>query len=268
MTVTLLVPMKPPHVGKSRLRGALAPPVSPGSPDLAGLRATGTHTSLVLALARDTVSAAVDTPGVDRVVVVTSDVDALAALAELGADVVDDRGAPDLNAALCTGERLVRAGVTAGAAGPDGAGTDGGATHGGATHGASAAAGAAARGDECDVVGALQADLPALRTVDLAAALAEADGRRAYTADRHGTGTTLLLSAPGQPLAPAFGPGSARAHARSGATAVTAAAPSLRSDVDTPADLRHARTLGLGPSTTALLRPSGSVPAAAYRPEG
>ncbi|MBB3052315.1 2-phospho-L-lactate guanylyltransferase [Prauserella isguenensis] len=253
MTVTLLVPMKPPHVGKSRLRGALAPAVSAGSPDFAGLRSPGTHPSLVLALARDTVSAALDTPGVDRVVVVTSDVDALVALAELGADVVDDRGAPDLNTALRTAERLIRADVTAGAAGTSGAG---------------GAAGAASPGDACGVVGALQADLPALRTGDLAAALAEADGRRAYTADRHGTGTTLLLSAPGEPLAPAFGPGSAQAHAHSGAMAVTAAAPSLRSDVDTPSDLRHARTLGLGPSTTELLGRSGAVPAAAYRPEG
>lgn len=117
-------------------------------------------------------------------------------------------------------------------------------------------------------MGALQADLPALRTGDLAAALAEADGRRAYTADRHGTGTTLLLSAPGQPLAPAFGPGSAQAHARSGAVALTTTAPSLRSDVDTPSDLRHAHTLGLGPRTAELLRLSGAVPAAAYRPEG
>ncbi|MFD6795675.1 MULTISPECIES: 2-phospho-L-lactate guanylyltransferase [Prauserella salsuginis group] len=246
MTVTLLVPMKPPHVGKSRLRGALASPVSPGSPDGAGMRAAEVHTSLVLALARDTVSAALDTPGVDRVVVVTGDVDALTPLAELGAEIVDDRGAPDLNTALRAAEPLVRApcGV---AAGPPGAGGD--------------------RGDR-GVVGALQADLPALRSSDLAAALAEADGRRAFTADRHGTGTTLLLSAPGEPLAPDFGPGSAHAHARSGAVALTTAAASLRSDVDTPSDLRHARTLGLGPSTTELLGRAGAVPAAAHRPEG
>nr|WP_253852864.1 2-phospho-L-lactate guanylyltransferase [Prauserella alba] len=250
MTVTLLVPMKPPHVGKSRLRGALASPVSPGSPGDGAMRGAEMHTSLVLALARDTVSAALDTPGVGRVVVVTRDVDGLASLADLGADVIDDRGARDLNTALLTAERLVRATLTTGRPGSGCAGGTSG------TRGTG------------DVVGALQADLPALRSSDLVAALAEADGRRAYVADRHGTGTTLLLSAPGRPLAPAFGPGSAHAHARSGAVAVTAAAPSLRADVDTASDLRHARTLGLGPGTTDLLGRAGAVAAAAHRREG
>nr|WP_253862901.1 2-phospho-L-lactate guanylyltransferase [Prauserella halophila] len=242
MTVTLLVPMKPPHVGKSRLRGVLTSPGAPTRPDSGGSPAAGEHTSLVLALALDTVSAALDTPGIDRVVVVTRDVHALAPLAELGADVVDDRGAPDLNTALHTAERLVRGGVPDRRPGP---------------------------GRESDtVVGALQADLPALRSTELAAALAEAGGGRAFAADRHGTGTTLLLSAPGRPLAPSFGPGSAGVHARSGAVAVTAAVPSLRSDVDTPSDLHHTRALGLGPATTALLRRTGAAPAAARRPEG
>lgn len=241
VTVTLLVPMKPPHVGKSRLSGALAYLVPPGSPASAGPPAIETHASLVLALARDTVSAALNTPGVDRVVIVTSDVDALAPLAALGADVVDDRGAPDLNAALEVAERLVRTGA---AAGPRGAGGDRG------------------------VIGALHADLPALRSSDLTAALAEADGRRGFVADRHGTGTTLLLSAPGKALAPSFGPGSALAHARSGAVAVTAAVPSLRSDVDTPSDLRHARTLGLGSSTDELVGKTDAAAAAAHGPEG
>lgn len=238
VTVTLLVPMKPPHVGKSRLRGAPTSAVSLDSPRSPGSPATEAHTSLVLALALDTASAALRTPGVSRVVVVTADVDALAPLAALGADVVCDHGAPDLNTALRTAERVVRAG---------------------------AAAGDAEAGDV--VIGTLQADLPALRSRELAEALAEADGRRAFTADRHGTGTTLLLSAPGGSLAPHFGPGSAEAHARSGAVGVTAAAPSLRSDVDTPADLRHARSLGLGPHTTELLG-DADVRAAARSHEG
>ena len=211
VAVTLLVPMKPPRAGKSRLRGAFG--VAP-------------HTSLVLALASDTVSAAVAAPGVDRVVVVTGDVEALATLGDLGADVVDDEGAEDLNAALLVAERRLF--------GPSRAGDA--------------------------VVGALQADLPALRPADLGRALAEAGGRRAFTADRHGTGTTLLLSAPGGPLAPRFGVGSAAAHAASGALALTTSAPSLRSDVDTADDLAYARELGLGTHTAELLTQACAVP--------
>ncbi|PXY26072.1 2-phospho-L-lactate guanylyltransferase [Prauserella coralliicola] len=206
----LIVPLKPPRAGKSRLRGALGYPAD-----------AECHAALVLALASDTLRAATAAPGVRRVLVVGSDTEALAALRELGAEVVDEhrngeeRGG--LNGALRVGERLLRA------------------------------------ADPLAAVGALQADLPALRPGELAAALAEADGRRAFTADRHGTGTTLLLSGAGQPLAPRFGEGSASVHTASGAVPLTLPAPSLRGDVDTPEDLEHARLLGLGPSTTALL---------------
>ncbi|MFC4000599.1 2-phospho-L-lactate guanylyltransferase [Prauserella oleivorans] len=206
MAVDLIVPMKPPHAGKSRLRGVL------GAPDRADC-----HAALVLALAEDTVAAALATPGVRRVVVVSGDPAALAVVRELGAELLAEDAPAGLNAALRAGERLVRA-------------------------------------DDPDaVVGALQADLPALRPAELAAATAEAGRRRAFAADRHGTGTTLLLSAPGEPLDPRFGPDSARDHARSGAVALGLTAPSLRADVDTPADLDHARLLGLGPRTTAIL---------------
>jgi 2-phospho-L-lactate guanylyltransferase len=103
------------------------------------------------------------------------------------------------------------------------------------------------------VIGALQADLPALRAAELSAALAEAGDRRAFVADAEGTGTTLLLSSPGGELAPRFGAGSARAHAESGANPVTAPVPTLRRDVDTPRDLAAAERLGLGRWTTAVL---------------
>ena len=198
--VDLVVPLKPPHAGKSRLRGAVDEPA---------------HPALVLALAADTLAAAV--PAVRRVLVVASDPAAVAGLKEFGVDVVTDDGAPDLNAALRKGERLLRA------------------------------------EDAGSVIGALQADLPALRTDEFAAALAEADGGRAFAADWDGTGTTLLLSAPGGRLDPRFGAGSARAHRDSGAVPLRLAAPTLRRDVDTPADLAHARRLGLGERTTALL---------------
>ena len=174
------------------------------------------HPALVLALAADTVAAA--TSAVRRVLVVASDPDAVAELREFGADVIGDNGAGDLNAALRHGAELLR------------------------------------DSDPGSVIGALQADLPALRPDELVAALAEAGGRRAFAADWAGTGTTLLLSAPGAPLDPRFGPGSATAHRESGARPLLLAAPTLRRDVDTPADLTHARGLGLGKRTTELLR--------------
>jgi 2-phospho-L-lactate guanylyltransferase len=102
------------------------------------------------------------------------------------------------------------------------------------------------------VVGALQADLPALRATELAEAVGRAAGRRAFCADQPGTGTTLLLAAAGGPLAPRFGAGSAAAHAASGAVEVGAELDSLRCDVDTPEDLAAATRIGLGPWTAPL----------------
>ncbi|WP_106178861.1 2-phospho-L-lactate guanylyltransferase [Prauserella shujinwangii] len=178
---------------------------------------TGGHADLVRALAADTLRAATAAAGVRRVVVVATDPGALAELRDTGAEVIGECGARDLNAALRVGERFLRS------------------------------------ADPGGVVGALQADLPALRPEELAAAVAEASGRRAFAADRHGTGTTLLLSAPGGPLDPRFGAGSARAHTESGAAPLLLPAPSLRGDVDTPGDLEHARLLGLGERTAAVL---------------
>jgi 2-phospho-L-lactate guanylyltransferase len=64
-----------------------------------------------------------------------------------------------------------------------------------------------------DAIAALVADLPALRPDELDTALtAAAAHQRSYVPDRQGTGTTLLAVAPGQPLQPAFGAGSAARH--------------------------------------------------------
>ena len=71
---------------------------------------------------------------------------------------------------------------------------------------------------------------------------------RGFVADAEGVGTTLLAAAPGTPLQPRFGADSARAHRDSGAVALPAPA-ALRRDVDTPADLREALRLGVGPRT-------------------
>ena len=103
-------------------------------------------------------------------------------------------------------------------------------------------------------IGALSADLPALRSAELSAALAAAPHGRSFVADAAGTGTTLLLAASGAPLDPAFGLDSAAAHRASGASEIELATlPSLRTDVDTEADLRAAERLGLGPRTRLVL---------------
>jgi 2-phospho-L-lactate guanylyltransferase len=221
----LVVPVKRLSTAKSRLRGAL-----PGVP----------HERLALALALDTVAAAVRCADV---LVVTDDPLAGAELAALGARVVPDPVGPDadgagLNAALAHGADLVP-GMFDGAAGPGG------------PPGAARSAGPERR------IGALTADLSALRPADLAAALAEAAATppgRAFVADAAGTGTTLLLAAPGGPLAPRFGPGSARAHAAGGARPLAGGWPTLRRDVDTAGDLAAAARLGLGLHTAALVR--------------
>ena len=179
------------------------------------------HAELVLSLLVDTVTAAADAEGVRRVLVVCEDARVPEALRGTGVECVDERGLPGLNAALSFGAGLLRE-------------RDG--------HG---------------VVGALQADLPALRSKELAEALAAAEGRRAFCADRSGTGTTLLLSAAGGPLEPRFGVGSAAAHAASGAMTVGAGSDSLRCDVDTADDLLAAAELGLGPRTASLAGQTG-----------
>ncbi|MFT7840003.1 2-phospho-L-lactate guanylyltransferase [Saccharothrix sp. BKS2] len=170
--------------------------------------------ALALAFALDTVAAAL--PVARRVLVVTSDPAVARGLRALG--VESAAGPEGLNEALRFGSSVLR------------------------------------ERDPGSVVGALQADLPALRTAELALAVAAARGR-AFCPDRQGTGTTLLLSEPGGPLEPAFGTGSAAAHAASGATALVGPWPSLRHDVDTAADLDLAADLGLGPRTAAVLSP-------------
>jgi 2-phospho-L-lactate guanylyltransferase len=200
--VDLVVPMKHPRDGKSRLRGAVEADRHPG---------------LVLALAADTLAAVAASARVRRVLLVAADPEAVAELGELGVEIVAEPAEKTLNAAFRHGEALLKA------------------------------------DDPAAVVGALQADLPALRAVDLTAAIAEAAGTRAFVADRQGTGTTLLLAAPGEPLDPRFGPGSARLHAASGAIALSQPLPTLRSDVDTPDDLAHVRALGVGKHTAARL---------------
>lgn len=179
---------------------------------------------LALAMALDTVTAAVECLATDIVVAVCDDDRAVPELRRLGATVVADEPDAGLNPALVHGARA--AGVPA-------------------DH----------------PVAALSADLPALRATDLADVLAAAAAHIAVgratsfvVADANGTGTTLLAAATREHLRPAFGAQSRAAHITAGAVDLTdAAGASLRRDVDTLADLRHAAALGLGGATRGVL---------------
>lgn len=178
---------------------------------------TAAHAELVAAVALDTVEAALRAEGVNGVTVVTSDRRLSHALNTAGVEVVPDTPAIGLNAALRHGAAAVRNRASA------------------------------------RQIGALQADLPALRPAELDMALRAADNARAFCPDRHSTGTTLLLAEPGQELDPHFGPDSAGAHLASGAKTLDGPWESLRCDVDTPDDLAVASALGLGRHCLALV---------------
>ena len=82
----------------------------------------------------------------------------------------------------------------------------------GLNEGVSEAASFAAQRWPADGIAALVGDLPALRSQELAAALADAaDHPRAFVADAAGTGTTLLTARPGVPLSPSVRSGLRRA---------------------------------------------------------
>ncbi|GAB3906234.1 2-phospho-L-lactate guanylyltransferase [Microbispora bryophytorum subsp. camponoti] len=132
--------------------------------------AAGPHRAdLAVAVASDTVAAALRCPLVARVVVVTADPLPARRLAALGAHVVAD---PDrgLNTALRTGAQE------------------------------------AVRLAPGDAVGALQADLPALRPAELETVLAAApEFDQAFVPDATEVGTTFYGVRPGVPFRPGFG---------------------------------------------------------------
>ena len=114
------------------------------------------------------------------------------------------------------------------------------------TGGLNASLRAAAAGVTGMVV-AVCADLPALRSRDLADALDRSrPGEASYVADHHGTGTTTY-AAPADAFDPRFGPGSAAVHRALGVRPVAGELTTLRRDVDTVTDLlalAHAGLLG------------------------
>ena len=178
---------------------------------------------LTRAMLFDTVAAALHSSAVATVLVVTDDRQVEVALIQRGANVIPDLPSAGLNAAIRFGFEQVRA----------------------------------RRRDS--PVAAVTADLPALRSQDLTAALiACAEHDRSFVSDAAGVGTTLLATTivgdgARSSLAPEFGAGSRAAHLRSGAVEITLALTSLRRDVDTVVDLSDARRLGVGPSTRVVL---------------
>lgn len=193
----LLVPVKSLDRAKSRLGG----------------RAAVHRAPLMGAFARDVITAALHTPSVASVHVITDE----QGLDLEGVEILPDEGRGSLNRAL------------------------------------SRAAATVLR-DHPDVgVAAICADIPSLLPADLDLALQGDRSGRWFVADQAGTGTTLLVAGPGEPLTPSFGPDSARLHAESGAVPLTEALVTLRHDVDTEQDLDAAVVLGVGAYTRAVL---------------
>ncbi len=174
--------------------------------------------AVALAMAADTVTAAVACPPVGDVIVVSDDPDVRTEAEAAGATVIADLPAAGLNEALTAG----------------------------AEHAAATWSG---RG-----VAALTADLPALSAAELAVALTAAAGvHHAFVADAAGSGTTLYTAMPGVAFEPRFGPGSRRRHREAGAVELDLPGlPGLRRDVDTLADLCQAAQIGLGARTLSV----------------
>jgi 2-phospho-L-lactate guanylyltransferase len=193
-------------------------PLARAKSRLSDTAADGLRPGLALAFAQDTVAAALACPAVRDVAVVTDDALAGRELAALGALIVPDEPGGGLNPALAHGAAAVRA------ARPESA------------------------------VAALNADLPALRPLELARVLDEAaQFPRAFLPDAAEIGTTLLAATAGRELLPAFGMDSRSRHRTSGAVELSLTeVDSVRQDVDTGDDLRAALALGVGPRTAAV----------------
>lgn len=200
---SMVIPVKVLAQAKSRLIGLAGPP----------------RAQLALAMAADTVAAALATPQVGSVIVVSDDQEVGAELGGLGAVVIADDPAAGLNPAMVFGASYADTRWPG--------------------RGRAAMAG----------------DLPALRPAELTAALeAAGEAGEAFVPDAAGTGTTLYAVGPGVDFRPGFGPGSRDRHLAAGAAELNLPElRGLRQDVDTPADLRRAVDLGLGPRTRATL---------------
>jgi 2-phospho-L-lactate guanylyltransferase len=202
-----LVPVKPPARGKSRL-------LELGATDRARLAA---------GFALDTVAACLATHSVEAVLGVTDDAAFAARLRGIGAEVVPDGVAGDLNESL----RL--------------------------------AALEAARRWPGLVPVAVCADLPALQAADLETALSACTGTPAFVSDVERVGTTAYVAPTGD-FRPRFGPGSRVAHLAQPALELAGELTTLRRDVDDLASLLDAQRLGLGRHTAAAVAGMSALP--------
>lgn len=175
-----------------------------------------THARLVRAIQSDTIDAVVAARTFDPEVVARVHVVGMVPDGRKDVDVIEDPGG-GLNAVIRHAFQIVRARY------PD------------------------------DGVAVLVADLPSLRPHDLLTTL-DLAGRHgtSFVPDHAGSGTTMLTARPGTALTPLFGAESARRHTESGAVPVEAP-DSIRSDVDTEADLQVCTRLGIGRHTATLL---------------
>jgi 2-phospho-L-lactate guanylyltransferase len=170
---------------------------------------------LAAAFAGDVVSAVLVCERVDRVLVVTDDHVLARAMSDLGADVLPD-GAADLNGTLVQAAAEVH------------------------------------RRDPGLRLAAVCADLPALRPDELTKALdASRSTGMSFVADQERVGTTVVVAPDVATFRPSFGPGSRHRHLEAGAHEIDAAdVPTVRRDVDDPAELAQALALGVGPRTS------------------
>jgi 2-phospho-L-lactate/phosphoenolpyruvate guanylyltransferase len=202
LTWSVLIPVKVLARAKSRLAGL----------------ASGEREALALAMAADTVAAALASPAVGGVVVISDDPAVRAEAGKHGADAIPDAPGQGLNEAL-------RAGAAYAAARWPGQG-----------------------------LAALTADLPALSAVELTAALAVAARfAQAFVPDAAGSGTTLYTAGSAAQFRPLFGLQSRTRHRLAGAVELDLpGAGGLRRDVDTLADLCAAERIGLGAKSSSI----------------
>lgn len=206
---TIVVPLKASSRGKSRIAV---------DPELRG--------RLAIAMALDTVAAAVDSDRVGSVLVVIEDPRDGDRLAELAGVRIVRTAIAGLNAAITQGLAV---------AGPG-------------------------------PVAVLPADLPSLTSDELDLALGRAGRYPvAVVADRQGTGTTLLAAVSATAMSPQYGADSLRRHRDSGAHELTIPAESgLRRDVDRVGDLAGVtgpRTVAIIAATGQAPVMCGSAPA-------
>jgi 2-phospho-L-lactate guanylyltransferase len=160
---------------------------------------------LALAMALDVVTAALHTPSVSRVLVISDDERARVAIAPLGVELLHDEPDAGLNPAL--------------------------------RHGIETAS-AWAPGDGVAIV---SSDVPTVTAAELEVVLGVAARHdRSFVSDWEGTGTTFLAARAHCDLVPQFGPRSAKAHTDTGCVALPVDRSGLRRDVDTLDDLREA----------------------------